>query len=465
MALWSGRFTKDLNAIADEYNSSIPVDHVMYEVDIKGSMAHARMLAACSIISEEDKDLIISGLEGILKDIKDGSLAIDMEAEDIHMFIEKELTDRIKDPGKRLHTARSRNDQVAVDMRLYIRILIDELKASTIDLIESLMGVAEDNLATIMPGYTHLQAAQPVSFAHHLMAYAQMLKRDLTRLEDCQNRLNESPLGSGALATTTYPIDRFMTAKDLGFRAPMANSMDGVSDRDFIIETIYCASMEMMHLSRLSEEIILWSTQEFNFIELDDSFSTGSSIMPQKKNPDMAELGRGKTGTVYGKLMGILSTMKGLPLAYNKDMQEDKEAVFESVDILNKSLKVMKGMVDTMKVNKEVMRSKASHGYIVATDLADYLTTKGMAFRDAYTLVGNIIRDASAQNLDLEEIPLERFKTYSQVFDQDLYDKISLETCVSKRNVYGGPAPEAVKLQIEEMREFLGSFTDLDSKA
>lgn len=458
MALWSGRFSKELDDIASEYNSSIGVDHLMYKEDIRGSIAHATMLGHAGIISQDDKEQIIHGLETILADIESGALVIDPAAEDIHMFVEAELTKRIGDAGKRLHTARSRNDQVAVDMRLYLRTLIDQLKDSTINLIESIMLIAEDNLDAIMPGYTHLQAAQPISFAHHIMAYGQMLYRDLTRLEDAQKRMNESPLGSGALATTTYPIDRFMTAELLGFDGPTANSLDGVSDRDFIIELIYCASMEMMHLSRLSEEIILWSTQEFKFIELDDSFSTGSSIMPQKKNPDMAELGRGKTGTVYGKLMGMLATMKGLPLAYNKDMQEDKEAVFEAVDILNKSLKVMRGMVDTMTVNKDIMRSKASNGYIVATDLADYLTNKGLAFRDAYTLVGNIIRDASKAGIDLEDISLDKYREYSEIFSDDLYEVISLEACVNRRKVYGGPAPEAVKIQISELREKLGKF-------
>lgn len=458
MALWSGRFSKELDAIADEYNSSIGVDKVMYEVDIRGSMAHANMLGQCGIISQEDKDQILQGLESIRDDIRSGDLEIDPKAEDIHMFVEEELTKRIGDPGKKLHTARSRNDQVALDMRLYLREEIDILKESTIDLIESIIGLAKDNVHTIMPGYTHLQPAQPVSFAHHIMAYGQMLYRDLSRLEDCQKRMNESPLGSGALATTTYQIDRHMTSEDLGFDKPMSNSMDGVSDRDFIIETIYCVAMEMMHLSRLSEEIIIWASQDFGFIVLDDSFSTGSSIMPQKKNADMAELIRGKTGTVYGKLMGILATMKGLPLAYNKDMQEDKEAVFESVDILNKSLKVMKGMVDTMTINKETMRSKASQGYLVATDLADYLTKKGMAFRDAYTLVGNIIRDASKERLDLEEISLEKYREYSPIFEEDLYEAISLEACVENRNAYGGPAPQAVEEQIREMEENIKAY-------
>lgn len=453
MALWSGRFSKELDNIAKEYNSSIAIDQRMYKVDIQGSMAHAKMLAQTGIINEDELGKILGGLSEILKDIESGKLEIDLTAEDIHMFVEKELTDRVGEPGKKLHTARSRNDQVAVDIRLYLREYSAEIENSIKELINSIICLAEKNINTIMPGYTHLQAAQPISFAHHLMTYGQMLRRDLNRLEDSIDRMNVCPLGSCAFATTTYPIDRFMTAELLGFKEPMANSIDGVSDRDFILDLIYFSSVTMMHLSRLSEEIILWSSQEFKFIELDDSFSTGSSIMPQKKNPDMAELGRGKTGTVYGKLMGMLATMKSLPLAYNKDMQEDKEAVFQSLDIVNKSLKVMKGMLDTMEVNPEIMRSKASHGYIVATDLADYLTNKGIAFRDAYTIVGNIIRDASKEHKDLEEITLDKYKEYSDVFEEDLYDAINLEQCVNKRKVYGGTAPEAVKIQIKDLKD------------
>lgn len=453
MALWSGRFSKELDNIAKEYNSSISIDQRMYKVDIQGSMAHAKMLAKTGIINKDELNKILSGLSEILEDIESGKLEIDLTAEDIHMFVEKELTDRVGEPGKKLHTARSRNDQVAVDIRLYLREYSAEIENSIKELINSIISLAEKNINTIMPGYTHLQAAQPISFAHHLMTYGQMLRRDLNRLEDSIDRMNVCPLGSCAFATTTYPIDRFMTAELLGFKEPMANSIDGVSDRDFILDLIYFSSVTMMHLSRLSEEIILWSSQEFKFIELDDSFSTGSSIMPQKKNPDMAELGRGKTGTVYGKLMGMLATMKSLPLAYNKDMQEDKEAVFQSLDIVNKSLKVMKGMLDTMEVNPEIMRSKASHGYIVATDLADYLTNKGIAFRDAYTIVGNIIRDASKEHKDLEEITLDKYKEYSDVFEEDLYDAINLEQCVNKRKVYGGTAPEAVKIQIKDLKD------------
>lgn len=453
MALWSGRFSKELDNIAKEYNSSISIDQRMYKVDIQGSMAHAKMLAKTGIINKDELDKILSGLSEILEDIESGKLEIDLTAEDIHMFVEKELTDRVGEPGKKLHTARSRNDQVAVDIRLYLREYSAEIENSIKELINSIICLAEKNINTIMPGYTHLQAAQPISFAHHLMTYGQMLRRDLNRLEDSIDRMNVCPLGSCAFATTTYPIDRFMTAELLGFKEPMANSIDGVSDRDFILDLIYFSSVTMMHLSRLSEEIILWSSQEFKFIELDDSFSTGSSIMPQKKNPDMAELGRGKTGTVYGKLMGMLATMKSLPLAYNKDMQEDKEAVFQSLDIVNKSLKVMKGMLDTMEVNPEIMKSKASHGYIVATDLADYLTNKGIAFRDAYTIVGNIIRDASKEHKDLEEITLDKYKEYSDVFEEDLYNAINLEQCVNKRKVYGGTAPEAVKIQIKDLKD------------
>lgn len=453
MALWSGRFTKELNNIANEYNSSIKIDHVMYQHDIEGSIAHATMLGKTKIISGEDSKKIVQGLQEILADIRSGKLEIDMSQEDIHMFIETVLTERIGDAGKKLHTARSRNDQVATDTRLYLRdrakSIIDDNKA----LIRSIIELAEDNIMTIMPAYTHMQAAQPVTFAHYILAYAQMISRDVDRFETAKKRMNESPLGSCALATTTHDIDRFMTAEFLSFDKPTSNSIDAVSDRDFILDMLYAASVEMMHLSRLSEELIVFSTQEYRFIELDDSFSTGSSIMPQKKNPDMAELIRGKTGTVYGKLMGMLSTMKSLPLAYNKDMQEDKETVFESLDTLSNSIKVMIGMLDTLTVNKEIIRQKAAHGYIVATDLADYLVNKSVPFRDAYTIVGNIIRDASKESLDLEKISVERYRQYSNKFDEDLYDAISLEKCVQSRNVYSGPSEEAVLLQIKELKE------------
>ncbi|WP_425538439.1 argininosuccinate lyase [Microaceticoccus formicicus] len=455
MGIWSGRFSKELDSIASEYNSSIGVDHVMFREDIEGSKAHAKMLSECDIISKEDEELIINGLDGIKSDIENKTLEIDMKAEDIHMFIETELTKRIGDAGKRLHTARSRNDQVVTDLRLYLRNLITEIESEIVMLCESIIAKSEQNIDSIMPGYTHLQAAQPVTFAHHLMAYCQMLIRDLSRFRDAKTRLNESPLGAGALATTVYNIDRHRTSELLGFNKPMLNSMDAVSDRDFVIETEYCASMTMMHLSRLSEELIIWSSQEFGYIELDDAFTTGSSIMPQKKNPDMAELTRGKTGTVIGITMGMITTMKGLPLAYNKDLQEDKKGVFEVIDILSKTLKVTRGMIDTLKVNSDTMKAKANNGYIVATDLADYLTEKGMPFRDAYKIVGGIIKKASEEKKNLEDYGIEMYREFSEVFDTDLFEAISLEKSLSRRAVYGGPSPVAVKKQIEETKKIL----------
>lgn len=455
MGIWSGRFSKELDDIASEYNSSIGVDHVMFREDIEGSKAHAKMLSECGIISEEDEELIRNGLDRIKKDIENNDLEIDMSSEDIHMFIETELTKRIGDAGKRLHTARSRNDQVVTDLRLYLRKKITEIESEIVKLCESIIAISEQNINSIMPGYTHLQAAQPVTFAHHLMAYSQMLIRDLNRFKDAKHRLNESPLGAGALATTVYNIDRHRTSELLGFNNPMLNSMDAVSDRDFVIETEFCASMTMMHLSRLSEELIIWSSQEFGYIELDDAFTTGSSIMPQKKNPDMAELTRGKTGTVIGITMGMITTMKGLPLAYNKDLQEDKKGVFEVIETLSKTLKVTRGMIDTLKVHSDTMRAKASKGYIVATDLADYLTEKGMPFRDAYKIVGGIIRKASEEKVDLEEYDLDVYKEFSEVFDADLYEAISLEKSLKRRDVFGGPSPVAVKEQIKETKKIL----------
>lgn len=455
MGIWSGRFSKELDDIASEYNSSIGVDHVMFREDIEGSKAHAKMLSECNIISKEDEKLIRDGLDEIKTDIENGDLEIDMKSEDIHMFIETELTKRIGDAGKRLHTARSRNDQVVTDLRLYLRTKINEIEAEIVKLCESIIAKSEQNINSIMPGYTHLQAAQPVTFAHHLMAYVQMLIRDLTRFKDAKHRLNESPLGAGALATTVYNIDRHRTSEILGFNNPMLNSMDAVSDRDFVIETEFCASMTMMHLSRLSEELIIWSSQEFGYIELDDAFTTGSSIMPQKKNPDMAELTRGKTGTVIGITTGMITTMKGLPLAYNKDLQEDKKGVFEVIETLLKTLKVTRGMIDTIKVNSDIMRAKASNGYIVATDLADYLTEKGMPFRDAYKIVGGIIKKASEEKMNLEDYDLAFYKEFSEVFESDLFEAISLEKSLSRRAVYGGPSPVAVLNQISATIDIL----------
>ena len=453
--MWAGRFQKTLDKKADDFNSSIRFDCRMYEQDIKGSMAHAAMLAKQGIVEKADVEKIIEGLGGILEDIQTGKLDFDMNAEDIHMFVEAELTKRIGDAGKKLHTARSRNDQVAVDIRLYLRDKAEEVIA----LIKSLVGVvvdkAEENAEVIAPGYTHLQRAQPISFGHHLLAYAQMLLRDIGRISDAVKRMNYSPLGSCALAGTTYPTDRAFVAEKLGFDGITQNSIDGVSDRDFCLELMSAFSVLMMHLSRFSEEIILWSSWEFKFIELDDSYTTGSSIMPQKKNPDMAELVRGKTGRVYGNLMALLTTLKGLPLAYNKDMQEDKEAVFDSLDTVVMCLEVFTPMIATMKVNGDITYKAAQKGFINATDLADYLTKKGMPFRAAYKIVGQLVADCIQKGCVLDEYPLEEYQKYSDLFENDLYEEISLETCVGKRNSAGGASPKSVMEQVKTAREAL----------
>ena len=455
MKLWAGRFQKETDDRVNSFNTSLPFDNRMYAHDIEGSMAHAKMLAATGIIAAEDTEKILEGLQGIRADIESGKLTMDNDAEDIHMFIEAELTARIGDAGKRLHTARSRNDQVAVDLRLYLRDAIAELSGLLKALIEVLLTKAESYAEAIMPGYTHLQRAQPITFGHHLMAYVSMLLRDIERLNDCKKRMNIMPLGSGALAGTTYPIDRRMTASLLGFDAPCSNSLDGVSDRDFCIELASAVSICMMHLSRFSEEIILWCSWEFRFIELDDGFTTGSSIMPQKKNADVTELIRGKTGRVYGDLMSLLTVMKALPLAYNKDMQEDKEAVFDAVDTLRECLVTFIPMLDTMTVKKENMRLAAAKGFINATDLADYLTKKGMPFRDAYKISGSLVGCCVRENTVLEDIPLDTLKEYSDLFDKDVYDAIALETCVRTRISEGGPSPESVRKQIALAKEKL----------
>ncbi|MBQ7879314.1 MAG: argininosuccinate lyase [Clostridia bacterium] len=453
--MWAGRFQKALDKKADDFNSSIRFDCRMYEQDVQGSIAHAMMLAKQGILPKADVELIIEGLGGILQDIQDGKLEIDYNAEDIHMFIEAELTKRIGDAGKRLHTARSRNDQVAVDIRLYLREKAEEI----VELIKALVSVivdqAEENADVIAPGYTHLQRAQPISFGHHLMAYAMMLLRDISRIQDAKARMNYSPLGSCALAGTTYPTDRAFTAEKLGFDGVMQNSIDGVSDRDFCLELMGAFSILMTHLSRFSEEIILWSSWEFKFIDLDDSYTTGSSIMPQKKNPDMAELVRGKTGRVYGNLMALLTTLKGLPLAYNKDMQEDKEAVFDSLDTVIMCLEVFTPMISTMKVNAEKTYQAAQKGFINATDLADYLTKKGMPFRAAYKIVGTIVADCIAKDCVLDNYSMEEYKKHSDVFEEDLYQEISLETCVNKRNSEGGASPDSVRKQVAYVRKAL----------
>ena len=453
--MWAGRFEKALDKQADDFNSSIHFDKKMYKQDICGSLEHALMLCSCGIIKESEYQEIRKGLISILDDLNNGVLAFDENAEDIHMFVEAELTKRIGDAGKRLHTARSRNDQVALDLRLYMR---DEAN-KIIDLLKELIGAikdkAEESQDAIMPGYTHLQRAQPITFAHHLLAYCMMLLRDVTRLKDAIARMNYSPLGSCALAGTTYPTDREMVAKALDFDGVCMNSIDGVSDRDYCVELESAFSIIMMHLSRLSEEIILWSSWEFKFVELDDAYTTGSSIMPQKKNPDMAELVRGKTGRVYGDLMATLTMLKGIPLAYNKDMQEDKEAIFDATETVIKCLGVFIPMIKTMKPLKENMYNAAKRGFINATDLADYLTKKGLPFRSAYKIVGTIVGECVKSGKTLDEVTLEEYKKHSDVFENDLYEEISLETCVKKRISKGGTGYESVKEQITYVTEQL----------
>ncbi len=454
--MWAGRFEKALDKKADDFNSSLRFDCRMYEQDIKGSMAHATMLAKQGILPQTEVDTIIDGLEGILKDIRAGKLDFTADAEDIHMFIEAELTKRIGDAGKRLHTARSRNDQVAVDIRLYLRDEAESILALIKNLVQAVIAQAEKSADIIAPAYTHLQRAQPISFGHQLMAYAMMLLRDVGRIQDAVKRMNaECPLGSCALAGTTYPTDRAFTAQKLGFTGVSRNSIDGVSDRDFCVELISALAIVMMHLSRFSEEIVLWSSWEFKFIELDDSYTTGSSIMPQKKNPDMAELVRGKTGRVYGDLMAILTMLKGLPLAYNKDMQEDKEAVFDCIDTVKMCLEVFAPMIETMRVLEANTYRAAQKGFINATDLADYLAKKGMPFRAAYKIVGQIVADCIAKDCVLDDYPLTEYKKHSEIFEEDLYTEISLKTCVEKRNSLGGASPSSVREQIAFVKKEL----------
>ena len=454
--MWAGRFSKKVDETVNAFNSSIAFDGRMYKQDIQGSIAHAAMLGDCGIISKEDSLAIIGGLKEILADIENGTLEFDMTAEDIHMFIEAELTKRLGDVGKRLHTSRSRNDQVAVDIRLYLRQEIDEIYALVKELAVTIYNLAKEHTETVMPGYTHLQRAQPITFAHHLLAYVQMLVRDLERLKDTAKRMNYCPLGSGALAGTTYKINRKQTAELLGFTAPMANSLDGVSDRDFCVELTCALSLIMTHLSRFSEEIIMWCSWEFKFIELDDAYATGSSIMPQKKNPDITELIRGKTGRVNGDLMTLLTMLKGLPLAYNKDMQEDKEAIFDAVDNVKLCVKTFIPMLATMRVIKENMRNAAAKGFINATDCADYLVKKGMPFRDAYKITGTLVAECIEKGLTLETLPLECYRKMTELFTEDVYEAISLETCVRERKSEGGPAPDAVKVQLEIAAKQLG---------
>ena len=453
--LWGGRFQKSTDKKVDDFNSSIRFDKRMYKQDIKGSVAHATMLGRQNIIPKEDSDKIVAELKNILKDIEDGKVEFELDAEDIHMNIEKILIERIGDAGKRLHTGRSRNDQVALDIRMYLMDETADIEEMLIHTLNVLVDLASDHTETIMPGYTHLQKAQPVTFAHHLMAYFEMFKRDLSRLRDCRKRTNVMPLGSGALAGTTYPLDREFVASELGFDAVTMNSLDGVSDRDFVIELANCLALVMMHLSRFCEELILWSSNEFSFVEMDDAFSTGSSIMPQKKNPDVAELIRGKAGRVYGHLMGLLTTMKGIPLAYNKDMQEDKEEVFDAIDTVKQCLRVLTPMFSTMQILKDNMKKAALKGFINATDCADYLTKKGMPFRDAYKTVGQLVAQCVREDKSLADLTLEEYKTHSDVFENDVYEAIDLKTCVRGRKVIGGPAPEEVTRQISVIEKFV----------
>ncbi|MDP4152002.1 MAG: argininosuccinate lyase [Bacillota bacterium] len=456
MKLWAGRFQKDTDKQVNDFNSSISFDARLYREDISGSIAHATMLGECGIITPDESAQIIEGLKGILADIESGKVEFTVDAEDIHMNIETLLTQRIGDTGKKLHTARSRNDQVALDMRIYMKKETKEVIEHIRKLIEALVKKAEDNIETIMPGYTHLQRAQPITYAHHLMAYANMFKRDIGRLSDAYDRMDEMPLGAGALATTTYPIKRQRTAELLGFARITENSLDSVSDRDFVIEVASALSIIMMHLSRFSEEVILWCSSEFGFIELDDAYSTGSSIMPQKKNPDVAELVRGKTGRVYGTLMTLLTMMKGLPLAYNKDMQEDKEAIFDAVDTVKMCLSVFTPMFETTRLKPQNMKKACSGGFINATDCADYLVRKGMPFRDAYKVVGEIVNYCIQNDEYIETLTLKDFLSICGKFDHTVYDAIALRTCVNGRKVDGGPAPEAVQKQISSIKQFLG---------
>ena len=453
--MWAGRTSGETSKIADDFNSSIRFDCKMYQQDIKGSIAHAMMLSKQNIISSEDAEILVDALSQILDDLNSGALEIDMEAEDIHMFVEQVLTTRVGDVGKKLHTARSRNDQVALDLRMYLMDECDEIVSLTKTLIDALVSQAETNKAVIMPGYTHLQRAQPVTFGHHMMAYAMMLLRDIDRLADCKKRMNVSPIGCCALAGTTYDTDRYFEAEKLGFDLIALNSLDGVSDRDFCVEMLSAIAVLMMHLSRFSEELILWSSWEFKFVQLSDSYTTGSSIMPQKKNPDMAELVRGKTGRVYGDLMATLTMLKGIPLAYNKDMQEDKESIFDACETVKMCLKVFAPMIDTMTVLADNMKKAASEGFINATDLADYLVKKGLPFRSAYKISGSIVAYCIENKLILEDLSLEKYKEYSDLFDTDLYNDIDLTTCVNKRVSVGGTSVESVEMQIKFVKEKL----------
>ncbi|MBO4998601.1 MAG: argininosuccinate lyase [Lachnospira sp.] len=456
--LWGGRFTKETDQLVYNFNASISFDQKFFAQDIRGSKAHVTMLNATGILTDEEKDVIIKGLDSIAEDVANGSLAITAEYEDIHSFVEANLIDRIGEAGKKLHTGRSRNDQVALDMRLYCRDELVETKELLKQLLTTIHNLMKEHIHTFMPGFTHLQKAQPVTLAHHFGAYMEMFKRDYSRLTDIYKRMNVCPLGSGALAGTTYPLDRNMTAQLMEFDAPSLNSMDGVSDRDYVLEMLSAFATIMMHLSRFSEEIIIWNSNEYQFIELDDAYSTGSSIMPQKKNPDIAELVRGKTGRVYGALTSLLTTMKGIPLAYNKDMQEDKELTFDAIDTVKGCLALFNGMIATMTVNKDAMKASARNGFTNATDAADYLVNHGVAFRDAHGIVGQLVLYCIEKDIALDDMTLEEYKAISPVFEEDIYEAISMETCVNKRNTIGAPGPDAMEQVIAINDDYLNSL-------
>lgn len=461
MKLWGGRFTKEENQLVHNFNESLSFDQKFYKQDIRGSIAHVTMLAKTGIISEDDKTVIIEGLKSIEQDIDNGKLEFTIEHEDIHSFVEANLIARVGEAGKRLHTGRSRNDQVALDMKLYTRDEIGNIDELLYKLLKVIYRIMKENVTTYMPGFTHLQKAQPITVAHHFGAYFEMFKRDRSRLHDIYARMNYCPLGSGALAGTTYPLDRELTAELLGFEGPTLNSMDSVADRDYLIELLSAMSTIMMHLSRFSEEIIIWNSNEYRFVELDDAYSTGSSIMPQKKNPDIAELVRGKTGRVYGALMSMLTTMKGIPLAYNKDMQEDKEFTFDAIDTTKGCISLFTGMIDTMTFNKPIMESSAKNGFTNATDAADYLVNKGVAFRDAHGIVGQLVLYCIDKNIALDDMSLEEFKAISDVFEEDIYEAISLKTCVEKRTTIGAPG-ESAMLKVLEINEKYLNDTKID---
>lgn len=456
--LWGGRFTKETDQLVYDFNASIRFDRRLYAEDIRGSIAHVMMLARQNILTEAEKEDIIEGLEGILSDVENGKLPISEKYEDIHSFVEATLIERIGEPGKKLHTGRSRNDQVALDMKMYVRSEVRKLDDLLRDLLQVLLSTMEENLETYMPGFTHLQKAQPVTLAHHLGAYFEMFKRDHERLMDLEERMNTCPLGSGALAGTTYPLDRQYTASLLGFDGPTLNSMDGVSDRDYLVELLSDLSLIMMHLSRFSEEVIIWNSNEYQFVEIDDAYSTGSSIMPQKKNPDIAELVRGKTGRVYGALNALLVSMKGIPLAYNKDMQEDKEWAFDAIDTARHCLTLFTGMLETMQYHKDRMEESARHGFTNATDVADYLVNHGVAFRDAHGIVGQLVLLCIEKNIALDDLPLEEYRKISDVFEEDIYEAISLKTCVNRRVTTGAPGKEAMEQVLEIYRTYLEEY-------